>query len=91
MRVSPLEIQPAGGPRWVRQLPALVLALFCLDIGIVLILLPWSPFWDRNYFFPLAPQWGRLFASGYLRGAVSGLGLVNVWIGLSEGWRRLRA
>jgi hypothetical protein len=69
-----------------RILPVLFI-LLCLEIGVVLVLFPWSSLWDRNYFFSLAPQWTALFSSSYLRGAISGVGVVNVWIAISEAWR----
>ncbi|HZS50489.1 MAG TPA: hypothetical protein VFA54_06505 [Bryobacterales bacterium] len=70
-----------------RRIQTIVFILFCLEMGVVLVLFPWSSMWDRNYFFALAPQFGRWFASSYLRGAISGVGLVNVWIAVSEAWR----
>jgi hypothetical protein len=70
-----------------RRVQAVVFILFCLEMGIVLVLFPWSSMWDRNYFFTLAPRWAALFASSYVRGAVSGIGLVNVAIAVSEAWR----
>jgi hypothetical protein len=77
----------SAGPRWRGRLQAILLILFCLEVGIVLVLLPWSSFWDRNYFFSLAPRWSYLLSSSYVRGAVSGLGLLNVWIAVAEFWR----
>ena len=65
----------------------ILFTLFCIEIGIVLVILPWTPFWDNNFFFGLTPQWDGLWLSNYLRGGVSGVGLVNVWIGLGEAWR----
>ena len=61
--------------------------LFCLEIGFVLLLLPWTDLWDGNYFSSLTPAWNPLWLSTYVRGAVSGIGLVNMWIGVSEAWR----
>jgi hypothetical protein len=46
--------------------------------------MPWSAYWDRNYFVDFVPQLGTLIRSNYVRGAVSGLGLVNLWAALSE-------
>ena len=60
--------------------------LFCFEIGVVLLILPWTQFWDNNYFFSLTPAWNTVWFSMYLRGGISGLGLVNSWIGLSEAW-----
>ncbi len=65
--------------------------LFCLEVGFVLFLMPWTVLWDTNYFFSIAPELNRVWLSTYLRGAVSGVGLVNLWIGLGEAWRLRRA
>lgn len=55
-----------------------------LESGLLLILIPWSAFWDRNYFVELVPAIGAVLRSNYLRGAVTGLGLLNVWSALAE-------
>jgi hypothetical protein len=65
--------------------------LFCLEIGLVLLLLPWTHLWDNNYFFSVTTQWSELWFSFYLRGAISGLGILNLWIGLTEIWHMRRA
>jgi hypothetical protein len=51
---------------------------------LLLVLIPWSAFWDRNYFGEGSAAVGALLASNYIRGAVSGLGLVNVWAAVGE-------
>jgi hypothetical protein len=51
---------------------------------LLLVLIPWSAFWDRNYFVEAWPAAGRLLTSNYTRGAITGLGLVNVWAALAE-------
>ena len=50
----------------------------------MLVLIPWSAFWDRNYFVDVAPFLGAVLKSNYTRGAVTGLGLLNVWSALGE-------
>ena len=45
---------------------------------------PWSTFWDRNFFLSALPLLDRLMASNYLRGAVTGVGVVTVLAGLAE-------
>jgi hypothetical protein len=62
----------------------LLLVAFFLEIGFVLIVVPWSAFWDRNYFAGAMPAVYELITNNYVRGAVSGLGLVNVCAGLTE-------
>lgn len=48
------------------------------------MLIPWSAFWDRNYFVESSTAFSGLLTSNYTRGAISGLGLVNVWAALAE-------
>ncbi len=48
------------------------------------MLVPWSRFWERNYFADLIPAVRLALVNNYVRGAVSGLGLVNIWLALIE-------
>ena len=61
----------------------LLIALF-LETGFVLVVVPWSSFWDRNYFAESLPFLLDILGNNYVRGAVSGLGVVNVAAGVSE-------
>ena len=72
-------------------LSQVIYLLFCLEVGLVLLLLPWTLLWDNNYFFSLQPQHSEFWLSNYLRGAVSGVGLVNLWMGLRELRRIVRS
>ena len=69
--------------------------LLCLEVGIVLTLLPWySPFglgsWGDNFFLLYAAQKTGLYglqqavSSGWIRGAVSGVGLLNLGVAVWE-------
>jgi hypothetical protein len=59
------------------------IALF-LEVGFVLIVIPWSMYWDRNYFAEALPVLRPLIINHFVRGAVSGLGVVNVGAGILE-------
>lgn len=48
------------------------------------MLIPWSAFWERNYFTDWSPVLSGVLNSNYTRGAVTGLGLLNVWAALAE-------
>jgi hypothetical protein len=50
----------------------------------LLVLIPWSAFWERNYFVEGSAAFAVIFTSNYTRGAITGLGLVNVWAALAE-------
>jgi hypothetical protein len=55
-----------------------------LEAGLLLVLIPWSTFWDRNYLAALVPGLQEVVSSNYVRGAITGLGLVNIWTALAE-------
>lgn len=48
------------------------------------MLIPWSAFWERNYFVDWSASLSALLISDYTRGAITGLGLINVWAALAE-------
>jgi hypothetical protein len=50
----------------------------------VLIVAPWSGFWDRNFFADRLPALAPFLSSPFARGAVSGIGLVTTLAGLAE-------
>ncbi|PYT06218.1 MAG: hypothetical protein DMF60_09810 [Acidobacteria bacterium] len=66
--------------------------LICFEIGVLLVILPWvpSPSWNENYLLVLAadkihwPWLALAMKSGYVRGAVTGLGLLNILLGVWE-------
>jgi hypothetical protein len=61
----------------------LLVALF-LEAGFVLVVVPWSTFWDHNYFAESLPVIRMIISNNFVRGAVSGLGLVNIAAGIGE-------
>ena len=57
---------------------------FFLEVGLLLIVLPWSAFWERNYFAVTWPSLQPLLINNFVRGAVTGLGLVNLIAGFAD-------
>ena len=66
------------------MLKRLVLVAYFIEVGLLLVLVPWSSFWDRNYFVSTFPWLYELVRNNYVRGAVSGLGIVNLLMGFQE-------
>jgi hypothetical protein len=62
----------------------LLMAAFFLEVGFVLLVVPWSSYWDLNFFSQSWPPLHTLLTSNYVRGAVSGLGIVNVLAAVGE-------
>ena len=57
----------------------LIVGIF-LEIGIVLLFVPWSEYWDHNLFVEALP----VATSNFVRGAISGLGLLNLVAAIAE-------
>jgi hypothetical protein len=82
-------VTPPPTYRWYQKVSAVVFITFCLEIGLYLLIVPWTESWDGNYFSGL-PRMKIYWDNLYVRGAVSGLGAVNLLISLSEIFRLRR-
>jgi hypothetical protein len=65
----------------------IVLLLLWFELGVTLILLPWSDYWDVNYFLFQYPSSALILKNSFLRGMISGLGVMNIMFAL-EAFRR---
>jgi hypothetical protein len=75
---------------WVWRILYIV---YCLEVGCFLLILPWWSIWDNNYFVYVYPKIRPLVSNPFLKGAVLGLGIVNIVIGIQELvllWKRPR-
>ena len=71
-----------SGKRWRLALWIVV----CLEVGMFLLLVPWSPLWTRHLLLGYFPALRPFYMSYFLRGAISGLGLLNLGFGFREVW-----
>ncbi len=55
----------------------MLLQLLWLEMGLLIILIPWSNFWDANYFLNRYPLLIPVLLNPYVRGAISGLGVID--------------
>jgi hypothetical protein len=62
----------------------LIFVAYFLEVGLLLVLVPWSAFWERNYFAESLPLLQQALRNNFLRGAVSGLGVVNLLTGFYD-------
>jgi len=76
-----MSSRKAGGSVLIRRL---VFVAFFLEVGLLLLVLPWSAFWERNYFAQAWPALQPLLKNNFIRGAVTGLGLVNLGAGFMD-------
>lgn len=55
-----------------------------LYLGIIVVIVPWSHFWTGNHLLLYYALPAKVAMSGVFRGIISGLGLLNLWIALSD-------
>jgi hypothetical protein len=97
---APVESEHASQYRWYHKLASLLLAILCFEIGLFLIIFPWVEAWRLNYFSyfaaanyreaSFAETWRAIWLSPYFRGAISGLGVVNVYLSFVQVFRLRR-
>lgn len=68
-----------------------LIVLVWLELGLVLLLVPWSDFWEINYFLYQYPGFALFVKNAFFRGAVSGLGVMNIFMALEAFRRRTQA
>jgi hypothetical protein len=86
------ESSVALAPReagWFQRLTSVLFILFCFELGLFLLIYPWTDGWSDNYFAWLLHgriqlPWHQFWDNSYVRGALSGLGIANLWIALTE-------
>jgi formate-dependent nitrite reductase membrane component NrfD len=82
-------IQAANAPpyRWYHKTAGLIAVILLFELGIFLLIWPWTDDWDLS-FLPYALR--QIWNSNYFRGAVSGLGVLNIYLFFVEVFRLRR-
>jgi hypothetical protein len=85
---------PSVRYHWYHKVSAVLFIVFCLEVGLFLLIFPWTDKWDDNLFATFLSssisRWSQVWQSAYLRGAVSGVGVVDLYICFSEIFRLRR-
>ncbi len=79
---------PQRIPHWLVRTELYLRVLLRMYIGLAICYAPWSQlFWDQNPIFVQFPTLAIYAANGGVRGVISGLGLLNIWIGVQDAIR----
>lgn len=80
---------PQRIPRWLERAELFLRVLLRMYIGLAVCYAPWSRvFWDQNPLIVQFPTLSAIAANGAVRGIVSGLGLLNLWIAFQDAVRQ---
>jgi hypothetical protein len=81
--IEPAPAQTRRAYPWYQKLSTILLIIFCLELGCFLLVFPWiGEVWENNFFSSLLHS--GYWDNGYFRGAVSGLGAINLYISFVE-------
>src|SRR3974390_3876429 len=82
--VMPPATQPNHPRRWLQRLWLVVFVLFCLEVGIILIVLPWTRLWTDNALLASFPAIKEFLSYNFVRGLGSGFALARGSVGVGE-------
>jgi hypothetical protein len=80
----PAQTADPGRRRWYQYLGPAIFALFCIELGVLLVLVPWIEIYERNVYQFIPLSWQPFLLSHHFRGALSALGFLNFLIALNE-------
>ena len=55
-------------------------AVLLFEMGALLLYLPWTALWEQNYFLHLYPWLIRIVLHPSMRGIVSGIGVLDIFV-----------
>lgn len=76
--------------RWHRRVLGFCLAIFALEVGLFLVVFPWLRTWEQSWIPLHVPSLAPLWMSSYFRGALTGFGLLDLYIAFAELMHQLR-
>ena len=69
---------------WLIRIRSLLMVTLCATLGVLLVILPWTPRWTDNPLLLTWPSLREIVASGFARGVSTGLGVLDLWLGFWE-------
>lgn len=89
--IPPAPAKSSGFMRWQRRVLGFCLVVFAFELGLFLMIFPWQNNWDLSWIPMHSATFSQIWMSRYFRGALSGLGLLNIYVALAELVRQLKA
>ncbi len=82
---QPAPPGPSRVPVWLRRVELYLYVMIRIYIGIIVLVLTWyAPLWADNQLLNHFPRVATFLMYGAVRGMISGLGLLNLWIAVVE-------
>lgn len=72
---------------WIDRMALVIRVVFYIELGMLLAVLPWTRLWTDNGLVASLPKLREIMQMNFVRGLVTGIGLVDIWIGIWEAVR----
>jgi hypothetical protein len=80
----PVDAKLSRTSVWLHRLSLIIYVIFCIELGMLLTVLPWTRVWTDNSLLASHLSWRALVQDNFVRGVVTGVGLIDIWIGIWE-------
>lgn len=84
---APSPPPAAAGRLWLMRIWVVIRVAFFVELGMVLVVLPWTRAWAENSLLLAYPSARFFLQNNFVRGVISGLGFLDVGFGISEALR----
>ncbi|ACO33851.1 hypothetical protein ACP_2428 [Acidobacterium capsulatum ATCC 51196] len=81
---APVSPSPSS---WMLRVEFFLRVMVRLYVGLIVLVLPWTHFWTENRLLLYYALAAKIAMSGALRGVISGLGILNIWIAMTDAIR----
>jgi hypothetical protein len=75
--------QPKHSP-WSARIALVIEVMIWIELGMILVFVPWKRVWTDNALILNYPQLREFLGMNFIRGAVTGIGLLDLWVGISR-------
>ncbi len=76
-----------AAPLWLMRVWVIIRVAFFIELGMVLIVLPWTRGWTENNLLIAYPGLQSFLHNNFVRGVISGLGFLDIGFGIWEAVR----
>ncbi len=76
-----------GAPLWLIRAWVVIRVAFFIELGMVLVVLPWTRSWTENSILVSYPSLRALLQNNFVCGVISGLGFLDIGFGILEAVR----
>lgn len=89
-QTPPPQGQPAGHdehshpPLWAQRLLLVIEVAVAVWAGMLVVVLPWTRLWTENPLLLGWPMVRYILGLNFVRGMVSGIGFVDIWMGIAD-------